>query len=329
MPNKTLELLNKITSARVLCLGDLMLDRYIYGQASRLSPEAPVPIVSVRRKTLMPGGLGNVVMNLHSLGANPLAVGLVGNDQWAPILSRLLGAAIEPQSLSLIKEPLRPTTVKTRVIAGIQQVVRFDEESEEPLSPDIEELYRKAVLALLPESRAVVVSDYGKGVLTPPFCSWLMTQAARLNLSVVVDPKGSDYSRYRGATLVTPNRQELALAASVDLTNATVAKLISVGRKVMEQNGLQNLLITRSEDGMSLLTADGQNLHFPARARAVFDVSGAGDTVVAAMSACLAANLGLLVGAEIATLAAAVVVGKVGTATASPDEIKASLAEPY
>jgi D-beta-D-heptose 7-phosphate kinase/D-beta-D-heptose 1-phosphate adenosyltransferase len=304
-----------------------MLDLYIYGQATRLSPEAPVPIVAVRRKALMPGGLGNVVMNLHSLGAIPMAVGVVGGDQWAPILTGLLAEALGADAPPPIEEPLRPTTVKTRVIAGIQQVVRFDEESESPLSKDAELRHRMAVLDLLPSCGAVACSDYGKGVLTPAFCSWLMARADELKLAVVVDPKGADFGRYRGATLVTPNRQELALAASEDLNGASAEKLISVGRKVMERDGLRNLLITRSEDGMTLLTSDGQNLHFPAKAREVFDVSGAGDTVVAAVSACLAAGLGLAAGAEIATLAAAVVVGKVGTATASPAEIMDSLGQ--
>ncbi|MDR3134749.1 MAG: PfkB family carbohydrate kinase [Deltaproteobacteria bacterium] len=328
MPLKALYYLEKIASAKVLCLGDLMLDRYIYGQASRLSPEAPVPIVTVRRKTLMPGGLGNVVMNLCSLGAKPMAVGVVGADECAPILSNLLSGAMGSGSLAMIEEPIRPTTVKTRVIAGIQQVVRFDEESDNPLSVAVENRYRKHTLSLLPSCGAVTASDYGKGVLTPSFLAWLMGQATGRDIAVVIDPKGSDYSRYRGATLVTPNRQELALAASEDLNGASEGKLIEVGRNLMVRNGLNNLLITRSEDGMTLLTSEGHDLHFPAKAREVFDVSGAGDTVVAAVAACLAAGLGLAAGAEIATLAAAVVVGKVGTATASPEEIKASLIAP-
>ncbi|MDR1109691.1 MAG: PfkB family carbohydrate kinase [Deltaproteobacteria bacterium] len=325
MAPNVLETLAKIASARVLCLGDLMLDRYIYGQASRLSPEAPVPVVAVRRKTLMPGGLGNVAMNLHSLGARALAVGLVGSDQWAPVLSGLMSVALDPGSPPLIEEPSRPTTVKTRVIAGIQQVVRFDEESDSPLPEETALRYREAVEALLPLCGAVAASDYGKGVLSPPFLSWLMERAGRLGLPVVVDPKGADYGRYRGATLVTPNRQELALATGEDLGRADGEGLASAGRRLMEARGLKNLLITRSEDGMTLLATGGATMHFPARAREVFDVSGAGDTVVAALAAALAAGLGLAAGAELATLAAAVVVGKVGTATATPAEIRASL----
>ncbi|MDR2302520.1 MAG: PfkB family carbohydrate kinase [Deltaproteobacteria bacterium] len=328
MPKATLEYLNKIQSASVLCLGDLMLDRYIYGQATRLSPEAPVPIVSVRRKTFMPGGLGNVVMNLHSLGAKPLAVGVVGSDPSAQILNDLFSKVLDPKAISLIESPKRPTTVKTRVIAGIQQVVRFDEEWEIPLTDDVALSYQKAVSPLLSISGAVAASDYGKGVLSQAFCAWLMEKANDHKLAVVIDPKGADYGRYRGATLVTPNRQELALATSEDLTGASEEKIIEVGRKLMEKNDLKNLLVTLSEGGMTLLTSEGQNLHFPTKAREVFDVSGAGDTVVAAMAACLASGLGLAAGAEIATLAAAVVVGKVGTATASPAEIIDSLGPP-
>jgi D-beta-D-heptose 7-phosphate kinase/D-beta-D-heptose 1-phosphate adenosyltransferase len=326
MAASVLETLSKITAAKVLCLGDLMLDRYIYGQASRLSPEAPVPIVAVRRKALMPGGLGNVVMNLHSLGSRPLAVGLVGRDHWAPVLSDLLSAATGKRPPLLIEEPGRPTTVKTRVIAGIQQIVRFDEESLSPLPEETVQRYREAIEKLLPLCGAVAASDYGKGALSPPLLSWLMAKCDSLALPVVVDPKGGDYGRYRGAALVTPNRQELALAVGQDLSALADEKAMTqAGRRLMEAQGLKNLLITRSEDGMTLLTSDGATTHFPARAREVFDVSGAGDTVVAAMAAALAAGQGLPAGAELATLAAAVVVGKVGTATATPAEIKESL----
>jgi D-beta-D-heptose 7-phosphate kinase/D-beta-D-heptose 1-phosphate adenosyltransferase len=316
--------LKAVASAKVLCLGDLMLDRYIYGQAARLSPEAPVPVVVVKRKTCMPGGLGNVVMNLKSLGASPLAVGLVGRDRSAQLLGGLLSGALDPASPPLLEEERRPTTVKTRVIAGIQQVVRFDEESERPLPPETEERYKRAVSGLLPLCGAVAASDSGKGVLTPSFCAWLMDEADRRGVPVVVDPKGADYGRYRSAALVTPNRKELALAAGEDLAGASQERLVSAGRRLMDLHLLKNLLITRSEDGMTLLGGGGGLGHFPAKAREVFDVSGAGDTVVAAMAAALAGGLTLEDGAGLATLAAAVVVGKVGTAVASPAEIEAA-----
>jgi D-beta-D-heptose 7-phosphate kinase/D-beta-D-heptose 1-phosphate adenosyltransferase len=322
MVAQVLETLKDVRSAKVLCLGDLMLDRYIYGHAARLSPEAPVPVVVVKRKTYMPGGLGNVVMNLKSLGADPLAAGLVGRDQAAKLLADLLSGALDPASPPLLEDEQRPTTVKTRVLAGIQQVVRFDEESESPLSPETEEKYRQSVSELLPRCGAVAASDYGKGVLTPSFCAWLLEEAEKMNVPVIVDPKGSDYGRYRNAFLVTPNRQELAQAVGEDVAGASTERLVAAGRKLMDRCRLKNLLITRSEDGMTLLSSAGGVSHFPAKAQEVFDVSGAGDTVVAAMAAALACGRSLEAGAGLATLAAAVVVGKVGTAVAAPEEIE-------
>jgi D-beta-D-heptose 7-phosphate kinase/D-beta-D-heptose 1-phosphate adenosyltransferase len=321
MSKQTQQILQKIKSAKVLCLGDLMLDRYIYGLATRLSPEAPVPIITVKRKAIMPGGLGNVVMNLKSLKACPMAVGLVGCDIHASDLKDLLTKALDPLSPPLLEDPERPTTVKTRVIAGIQQVVRFDEESENPLSTSTQARYQEAVLSCLEKASAVALSDYGKGVLSPQMCQWLMHEAQRAGKPVVVDPKGDDYSRYRGATLVTPNRQELAFAVGKDIARSSEKILAEAGLHLMDRNGLKNLLITRSEDGMTLILSSGEVRHFPTKAKEVFDVSGAGDTVVAAMAATMAAGLSLEAGAELATLAAGVVVGKVGTATATPEEI--------
>ncbi|MDR1546106.1 MAG: PfkB family carbohydrate kinase, partial [Deltaproteobacteria bacterium] len=242
------ETLKKLAGSLVLCLGDLMLDRFIYGTATRLSPEAPVPVVAVRRRCCMPGGLGNVVMNLAALGARPLAVGLTGRDRHAQVLSELLAPALDPLSPPLLEDPDRPTTVKTRIIAGIQQVARLDEESEEPLPADLDRLYRQAAEALLPLAGATVASDYGKGVLSPDFCAWLMARAKELNSPVVVDPKGPDYSRYAGAWLVTPNRQELSQAVGRDLSRGSTEDLAAAGRELMARHRLSNVLITRSED---------------------------------------------------------------------------------
>jgi D-beta-D-heptose 7-phosphate kinase/D-beta-D-heptose 1-phosphate adenosyltransferase len=338
MPRDIGGILKKISSARVLCLGDLMLDRYIYGRATRLSPEAPVPVLVVGREALMPGGLGNVVMNLHSLGASPLAVGLVGRDREAGTLSELLAGALGGAAPRLVADESRPTTVKTRVVAGIQQVVRYDLESESPMSERTEERYRLEIEKLLPGCGAAVVSDYGKGVVSRGLARWLMGRADALGIPVVVDPKGDDYLTYAGAALVTPNRQELALAVGKSIARASEEVLVAAGRDLMARCRLKNLLVTRSEDGMTLLSqtdpagpgprdaARASVRHFPAKAREVFDVSGAGDTVAAAMGAALASGLDLTAGAELATLAAAVVVGKVGAATASPGEILAAAA---
>jgi len=323
LTSNALNFLKKLEKAIVLCLGDLMLDRYIYGEANRLSPEAPVPIISVRRKTIMPGGLGNVIMNLRSIGSTALSVGLTGDDDNSRELSKLLltDNSNDNADISFIIDHDRPTTVKTRIIAGIQQVVRFDEESTKPLSKKIGLLYRQAVQEKLNRVGALALSDYGKGVLDRDMTLWLITEARKAGKPVVVDPKGTDYSLYSGATLVTPNRHELSLAVGQDISRAPVEVLAKAGRKLMEKHKLENLLITRSEDGMTLLGSKGQTVNMPTRAREVFDVSGAGDTVVAVLAASLAVGLPLETGAFLATLAAGVVVGKVGTATATPEEI--------
>ncbi|MDR2443303.1 MAG: D-glycero-beta-D-manno-heptose-7-phosphate kinase [Deltaproteobacteria bacterium] len=325
MITKIPHILKAISGVKVLCLGDLMLDRYIHGQATRLSPEAPVPIVLVRRHTYSPGGLGNVALNLASLGVKPSIVGLVGDDQAANTLEGILGKVIEPCSRPLICDPDRPTTIKTRVMAGIQQVVRFDEESEKPLGSEPASRYQQTVLSLLKEVKAVAVSDYGKGVVTSDFCHWLLEAAQKLDLPVVIDPKGDDYGRYQGAALVTPNRQELALAVGRNIAGAKPEVLISEGFGLMARHKLKNLLITRSEEGMTLLSPPDVVKNLPTRAKEVYDVTGAGDTVVAVMAAALAAGLSLAEGAELATAAAGVVVGKLGTAAATPEEILSSI----
>ena len=323
-----LKLLDKIKGTSVLCVGDAMIDRYIYGQATRISPEAPVPIVRVKKHLTMPGGVGNVIKNIWSLGAVPRAVLVTGADQAGQLLTTMLHRDGLPQ-LRFIVDESRPTSVKTRLIAGIQQVVRFDEEEDRPVTGQVVDAIIKAVEEELPMVGAVALSDYGKGVLPPEVLQKIIALARNAGKPVVVDPKGDDYQRYRGATVVTPNRNELAEAAhSRDLT--TTDELAQAGHEVMRQSGLENLLITRSEDGVMLLSGANPTAPpalLPSLARAVFDVSGAGDTVVAVMSTSLAMGAPLILGARLANLAAGVVVGKVGTATATTEEIMAQATE--
>lgn len=319
--DKALKLLADLRGVTVLCAGDIMLDRYIYGQATRISPEAPVPVVRVVKRQVMPGGVGNVVKNLGALACRPLTVTLTGRDRHAETLAELFAEDGLPAP-NLITDPQRPTIVKTRIIAGIQQVVRFDDEIEHPVSGEVAGRFIGAVLAALPECGAVALSDYGKGALSDQVLAAAIDAARSAGKPVVVDPKGADYTRYRGASLVTPNRAELAEAAGRKLT--TAEDLEKAGRELMARCGLENLLITRSEDGMMLLKGnepDSPPVLLPSQAREVFDVSGAGDTVVAVMTAALALGAPLTVGARLANLAAGVVVGKVGTATANPGEI--------
>ncbi|MDR2340046.1 MAG: PfkB family carbohydrate kinase [Deltaproteobacteria bacterium] len=326
MARDTLAILGMIRKARVLSVGDLMLDVYIHGEAARLSPEAPVPIVRVARRLLMPGGMGNVVMNLRALGAKPMALGLLGQDDSGRRLRKLLMPGKSQGDMALVVDKGRPTTVKTRVIAGIQQVVRYDEESLLPASPLVCARVKKEAKRLLSTAKSLSLSDYGKGLLDEKLTQWFVRAAKAHDIPVLVDPKGPDWRPYAGATLVTPNRQELSMALGRDLTHASSKDLAKGASELIERHGIRNILVTRSEDGMSLVSQGGKSWHLPTRARAVFDVSGAGDTVVAAMAAALAAGATLREGAMLATLAAGVVVGKVGTSTASPEEIMESLA---
>ncbi len=315
-----LKLLPRLKKATVLCLGDVMLDCYLYGKVDRISPEAPVPVVKVTQQRLMPGGVGNVVKNLGAFGAHPLTVSLTGDDSKADLLMELLTETTSSPPV-FIRDPKRPTSVKTRVIAGIQQVVRFDEEDESPLTNPYAQDFIAAAAKLIPKAGALVLSDYGKGTLTDDILPKIIGLAQAAGKPVVVDPKGRDYGRYRGATLVTPNRAELAEAVGRPLK--TAEELTLAGQELMETCGLENLLITRSEDGVMLLSGQEPKspVLLPSLARAVYDVSGAGDTVVAVMAAALALEAPLVVGARLANLAAGVVVGKVGTATATPKEI--------
>lgn len=317
-----LELLERLPGTAILCVGDIMVDNFIYGDATRLSPEAPIPVVRVRRTVSMPGGMGNVVRNLGEVGVLPLAVSVAGDDANAHKLSELFmhSGWLPP---IMIVDPDRPTVVKNRVIAGRQQVVRFDEEECGPVPQELEDRLVEAVRRHIGGVRAVAVSDYGKGVVSARLVAEIVKMAAEKNVPVIVDPKGGDYSKYRGVTLVTPNRKELAEAAGKPVR--TEDEMIRAGAALLEEHAIGNLLATRSEDGMLLLTRHGEgveSLAFPALAREVSDVSGAGDTVVAMMAAALAAGSTLVMGAKLATLAAGVVVGKVGTAVAKPGEIR-------
>lgn len=327
MREEATAILGKMHGVKVLCVGDVMLDRYIYGNAQRISPEAPVPVVHVQRQVLIPGGVGNVAKNLEALGVFPMTVSVVGNDANADLLSGFLSGD-GGSSISLLRDESRPTIVKTRVIAGIQQLVRFDDERIAPLSDEATDKIVDIVERLLDEVGAVAVSDYGKGVMNPRLTRKVIRLASERGLPVVIDPKGRDYSKYEGAFLVKPNRKELAEASGYEVDDFDV--IAAAGRALMRTHGIKNLLVTLSDQGMMLFKAeDGGNnpMRFPSRAREVFDVTGAGDTVLAGVAASLALGAPLELGARLATLAAGVVVGKVGTAVATPGDIERAAKE--
>lgn len=312
--------IKKMPETCVLVVGDIMLDRFVYGTAGRLSPEAPVPVLNIDRESVMPGGAGNVLMNLSALGVRAHAVCLVGADDAAARLrDDLAERGIDVSGL--VTDPSRPTPEKTRYLVGQHQLLRTDVEKTHPADAAVESELMAAIERLIGSVQAVVLSDYGKGTLTPAVIAHVMAQSKKRNVPVLVDPKGSDYARYRGAFVVTPNRAELAVAAGVPLVRSD-EDIVARARRVLLESGIDNMLVTRSEDGMTLVPGEGSDvLHVKTQAREVFDVSGAGDTVVATLAAALAAGASLAAGVSLSNIAGGIAVGKVGTALVRADEL--------
>ena len=315
--------LQALAGVKVLTVGDIMLDRYVTGVVERISPEAPIPVLRVLEEDAALGGAGNVLRNLAALGAQPLFCGVVGDDPAGLEVQRLAGEALGGGA-HLIKDRGIATTVKQRLLAGGQQVLRADwDAGGSPRAEALETLERYAI-DLLGQARALLLSDYGKGLLQPDLLRRLIEAARVAGLPIVVDPKGRDYSRYRGVDFVTPNRRELAEATGLPVGND--AEVAAAAACLIAEAGVGSVLATRSEQGMTLVAGDGRGgvaevVHLAAKAQEVFDVSGAGDTVVAAFGAGLAAGLAAPASARLANTAAGIVVAKRGTAVAVPDEL--------
>ncbi|GMG87883.1 bifunctional D-glycero-beta-D-manno-heptose-7-phosphate kinase/D-glycero-beta-D-manno-heptose 1-phosphate adenylyltransferase HldE [Biformimicrobium ophioploci] len=300
-------------SAQVLVVGDLMLDRYWSGDTRRISPEAPVPVVKVGQAEDRPGGAGNVALNLASLGAGASTVCLVGRDEAATALKQTLTAA--GIHCDFAESPLAPTITKLRVMSRHQQLLRLD--FEEPFSAEDRAAIEPLVKAAIGNVGALVLSDYAKGTLSD--CASLIALARKAGVPVLVDPKGTDFSRYRGATLMTPNLHEFeAVVGECD----SEQEIVTRGEALMRELELEALLVTRGEHGMTLLRPGEAELHLPAQAREVYDVTGAGDTVIATLAASIAAGESLPRAVELANIAAGIVVGKLGTATISGPELR-------
>ena len=303
----------RFDKAQVLVVGDLMLDRYWQGPTSRISPEAPVPIVKVEQHEDRPGGAANVALNVTALGAGVSLVGLVGDDEAGIALEKQLQSARVNCAFS--KTDGEPTITKLRVISRHQQLIRLD--FEEPFSSNYGEQVVNATTPLLANVGVLVLSDYGKGTLSD--CQRLVREAKAQNVAVLVDPKGCDFTRYRGATLLTPNLSEFEAIVGVCKTED---ELVTRGQALVKTLELDALLVTRSEQGMTLIRANKEELHFPARAREVFDVTGAGDTVISTLAAALAAGEDLPNAVALSNIAASIVVGKLGTAAISAPELR-------
>jgi len=316
--------LSELDAQTVLCIGDLMLDDFVYGEVSRISPEAPAPVIAVNRQEIVIGGAGNVARNIASLGARCLFVGVVGDDDGGRAVRVAL--ANEPNiEASLVVDRSRPTTRKVRFVSEHHSthLLRADWEVARPIDAEREEAVIAHVLAMLPRASAVVLSDYAKGVLTPRVIRAVIEAAARLDKPVVVDPKGTDFSVYRGATVVTPNSKELAEATRRPAgTDAEVAAAAAELARMVESKAV---LVTRSEEGMTLLIVGAPAVHVPAYPVKVRDVSGAGDTVAATLATLLAMGAGFEPAVRAANAAAAVVVGKRGTASVSVAELRSRI----
>jgi D-beta-D-heptose 7-phosphate kinase / D-beta-D-heptose 1-phosphate adenosyltransferase len=316
------ELLDEFHGAKVLVLGDVMLDRFVYGSVERISPEAPIPVMSVERSVDMCGGAANVVRNIASLGAQATLIGVVGQDMAAEDLRKQLHSLPTVKAL-LVADPSRPTTLKTRYVADRQQIIRADIESRAALSTGVAQELMKAYESALGTADVVVLSDYAKGVLTDAVTSQAIKAAHAAGKHVIVDPKSRDFSKYRGSRVITPNRMEMQLACGFEC--ATEEQVVRGARTAVDAGICEAVVVTRGKDGVSVVRREGNAVHLHATAHEVFDVSGAGDTLLAALSLGLAVSGDLVDAASLANLAAGIVVGKPGTAVVTPGEVMASL----
>jgi D-beta-D-heptose 7-phosphate kinase/D-beta-D-heptose 1-phosphate adenosyltransferase len=329
-------IVQRFAGRRVAVLGDCMLDRYLWGRVDRISPEAPVPVVEVERESLALGGAGNVAANLRSLGAEPILLGVVGADDEG----QRLRAALEERGLdtrTLIEDPARPTTVKTRIIAHSQQVVRADRESRADLVGAPLERLLAAIERELPRCQALVVSDYGKGVIHPSVLAAALEATQRSavaatprggpnrepGIPVCVDPKESHVDSYRGVSILTPNQHEAGVLQGRRIRDE--ASLKEVGWGLQQRLDAEAVLITRGADGMSLFERGGRYTYLPTVSREVFDVTGAGDTVVSVVALALAAGADFPHACCLANHAAGIVIREVGTASCTPAELSASI----
>ncbi len=319
---RLIPLIDRVAKSRVLVIGDAMLDRFVTGAVERISPEAPIPILRVEDETDMPGGAGNVVRNLSALGAGAAFVGIVGTDDAAARLRTTLEAEIGVD-VRLIEDADRRTTVKVRYVSGMQQMMRADWEDRDTISDAVAAGVLDSASDIIADCTALVLSDYGKGVLADGRAAALIAAAKAAGIPIIVDPKSNDYAVYAGADVITPNRKELEAAHGAPLDGD--GAIVAAAADLVRTHGLGGMLVTRSADGMTYVDAAGVATHLPAETREVYDVSGAGDTVVAAMAAMLGSGADRLDAAAVANVAAGIAVGKVGTAAAFATEVIAAL----
>lgn len=316
------EILNKFASVRILIVGDVMLDRYFWGTVGRISPEAPVPVVRLEKQTVTAGGAANVAANVAALGALAQLIGVAGNDQGADELKQILEkSGVDPKNL--VQTASRQTTTKTRIIAHHQHVVRLDDETAAPLEArDCAQICGKAA-TLLAAADVVVLSDYAKGCLSDAVLTGVIEEARKNKKPVLVDPKGRDYRKYTGATLLTPNKSEASAAAGIEISDDET--LEAAGKKLLAELDTKAVLITLGEEGMRLFERHRKSVQIQATAREVYDVTGAGDTVIALLAAALGAGAELSDAARIANAGAGIAVEQIGTTAVGLGELLQAL----
>lgn len=322
-----MQLVESIKDAPVLVIGDMMLDRFVYGNVDRISPESPVPVLSITREDRMLGGAGNALCSIMGLKAKGHIISVIGNDEdGKTIINEVKSLGINVNGL--IVDYSRPTTVKTRYLAGHQQLLRSDFENKKNISGDIEAQIVASADALMPSMKAVLISDYGKGLLTASLLQKLIKLANDNDVPVIIDPKGSDYSVYAGAYAVTPNKKELSEATNNSPVSSD-AEVIDAANRLIETAAISCVIATRSADGMSIIEKDGEKepVHLRTTAKEVFDVSGAGDVVIATIAGALAAGADIVSAASLANVAGGIAVSKIGTAPIRAKELLDALAD--
>jgi D-beta-D-heptose 7-phosphate kinase/D-beta-D-heptose 1-phosphate adenosyltransferase len=315
------DLFKKFKKTGILVIGDLMVDQYIWGKVRRISPEAPVPVVEVTDDNLLLGGAANVAYNILSLGGNVFLCGTVGSDDMGKVLLNKL-AEIGINSEGIFIDDDRPTTVKTRVIAHNQQVVRFDRETKSDIDASTQSLILDYVRSLMPDLSGIIISDYCKGLVTKKLVKKIV-EIAGSRVFITADPKIGHFDYYKGVHLITPNLGEASFGSGIEIRDDKT--LLNAGRSLLRKLGSRAIVITRGDAGMSLFEKNGKVFHIPTCAQEVYDVSGAGDTVIAALTLCHSSGASLRDSAVIANHAAGVVVAKIGTAVATQRDIKLSM----
>jgi len=317
-------IIDDIAGQPILVIGDIMLDRFIYGSVDRISPESPVPVLSIKREDLMLGGAGNALANLAGLNAKPHIISVIGDDDAAESLKQqcqTLDISIE----GLITDKTRPTTQKTRYLAGHQQMLRADSERKTPINDEVADTIKKAINVHIPNVKAVILSDYNKGLLREDIIAHTVEAAKQADIPVIVDPKGQNFAKYKGATAITPNKKELS-EATKGANVETEQQITDAARLLIQECGIKAVIATRSKDGMSVIEKN-EITHYRSADIEVYDVSGAGDTVIATIAASMAAGGDLKQAAALANIAGSIVVTKVGTAPIRAAELKQSLHE--